>query len=191
MDFTQYLFKPKDHIYNESLSTMGRQFTDNFGLMFSATKTNDVAEYWNMFLDTKLKYFNENFVIKPGLRKKLLGWLRKIPNIFSGTHNDLDHLLSTVTYMGDLDSPSETVAANIVKQALLKDGRNGFTHSTCLYRLSDGKKEYILIFTFDDEEIYVCQTVTRYKFSDSSLNSNFKIVPVIQWDTVDPKEYIK
>ena len=68
--------------YNESLATMGRQMADGLKQIFDTdTWTSERIRDLN-YLKAKKTYFDSMYKIDGELKRKLIGWIKKIPGVF-------------------------------------------------------------------------------------------------------------
>lgn len=205
--FHNMIMPNRPYPINESLSTMGRQFIDDFCQLFNFDNwTSSRASDMN-FLQSKLDYFNKLFYLSPQLKKDLLSWVKKTPNVFSLPRLEMDQFLGTIStetrtgYRTTSNGQSvpytyeenRTNALSLQLKGRNSNAVNSITNATCLYRLVDDKsdKEYIVIFTFDSDEIKSCQVVIKSNYQSSSFTGGFDVVELHQWDGVDPKEYTR
>lgn len=184
-------------IIHESLKTFGKQSLYALSTIIDPDTYLDDDASWDKYMRNKREQFDENFIIKPSLKNKLVSWVKKIPNILLLSRNEMDRFLSAsntdkrATDTGSYDY-YERNEVSAQKKARISNGYNGITNATCSYRLDvGGGKEALLLFTFDSDEIKVCQTIVRNDYSSGGLLSGMQAVKIPEWNSVAREEYLK
>lgn len=190
---------------------MGRQLWDGIKHMFNSDNWMSADDSYANYLKAKRRYFDQHFSISPKLKAKLVQWCRSIPGavcmsassfnqmlnasntnqrkLYSGYHDpDTGLGFGTSTTVEDRERNEYTLQ----RKARENNARNSITHATCNYLLdAGGGKAYLLFFTFDDEEIDVCQVLTQNQYSSGGKAAGYDFVRLPQWGSVSREEYMK
>jgi len=195
----------------ESLSTMGRQMWENIKHLFNTDNWTSTDDAYANYLKSKRRYFDENFSISPRLKAKLVQWCRNIPGAVCMPAGQFNQMLNASTTenrqvrSGYYDANSgfgfsttrnvedrERNEYTLHMKARDSNARNQYTHATCNYLLdAGGGKAYLLFFTFDDEEIDVCQVLVQNRYSSGGKAAGYDFVRLPQWGSVSKAEYAK
>ncbi len=198
-------------VMQESIATMGRQLWDGIKHLFNSDNWTSTDDSYANYLKEKRKYFNERFSISPKLKAKLVQWCKAVPGAVCMSASSLSQMMnasninqrkvSTGYYDPDTGIGFGTTRTvedrerneyTLHMKARENNARNQYTHATCSYTLdAGGGKAYLLFFTFDDEEIDVCQVLTQNRYSSGGKAAGYDFVRLPQWGSVSREEYAK
>jgi hypothetical protein len=201
----------RNTVMQESIATMGRQLWDGIKHMFNTDNWMSNDDAYANYLKDKRKYFNECFSLSPKLKAKLVQWCKAVPGVVMMSPSQFGQMMngsnveSRKVTIGSYDSNSgfgvsstrtvdhrERNEYSLHMKARENNVRNQFTHATCSYILdAGGGKAFLLFFTFDHEEIDVCQVLTQNKYSTGGKAVGYDFVRLPQWESVSREEYTK
>lgn len=204
MSYLNFNHLENSRIYNESLATMGRQFIDDFAQLFDLDSWTSTRKGNEKFLGNKRAYFDSLYKIDGELKRKLTGWIKRIPNVFYLPEEKMKQFLNTLDQHQEVHgyhdkngggtttyTISQTKALILQQKARETNNKNSFTNATCIYPFKIDNKVCIVFFTFDNNEIYTAQIATTNQYAKSMTSSGFDIVEIPEWDNVNVREYIK